>query len=417
MESRRITIIVLSVLIVIALAAAVFIAVKGDSLFGEDDFEPISTGDNGNINVGGYVNEFPTEKPDDVDVNYKMDYLSEDLTQYIKLGEYKGLKVSAYTYEITDAVIEEELELFLEEYADYEHITDRKTAEGDTIVVDYTGLLDGVAFSGGSATNTEITLDQENNGYIPGFIDGMYDVMPGNTVEYEVTFPADYGVETLNGQTVIFRVKVEYILGDYVVPELTDEFVTTTLSETGCGSVSEFMLYFKGYVNDQRKSEVKEQVTDTLLEMLTENSELISLPEESVESRYWYIRQTYENYANTYDMEYSEFLETYVGMTDADIRQDAEKFIFEDLIIYSVIQAEGLELTEEEYAQGLADYAEANKTTAEEFEEYYTKDVIWDALQYRKMIDFVFENAEVEEIISSSEETDEETGDDTVAEE
>ncbi len=128
MNSRKITIIVLSVLIVIALVAAVFIAFKSDSLFGEDDLEPISTGDNGNINNGGYVNEFPTEKPHDVDVNYKMDYLDEDLTKYIKLGEYKGLKVSAYTYEITDAVIEEKLADFLEEYADYEHITNRKTA-------------------------------------------------------------------------------------------------------------------------------------------------------------------------------------------------------------------------------------------------------------------------------------------------
>lgn len=409
MNSRKITIIVLSVLIVLALAAAIFIFIKGDSLFGDDDFEPISTGDNGNIDVGGYVNEFPTAKPDDVDVNYKMDYLSEDLTKYITLGEYKGLKVSAYTYEVTDAIIEEELTAFLEEYADYEHVTDRKTAEGDTIVVDYTGLLDGVAFQGGSANNSEITLDKENNGYIPGFIDGMYDVMPGNTVEYEVTFPADYGVDSLNGQTVIFRVKVEYILGDYITPELTDKFVTETLSDTGCKNVSEFMLYFKGYVNDQRREELKSQVNEQLLTLLTENAELISLPEKAVESRYWYIRQTYENYANTYDMEYAEFLEKNVGKTDADIRKEAEDFIFEDLIIYSVVKAEGLELSEDEYKEGLDEYAEVNKTTAEDFEEYYTKEVVREALQYKKMIDFVFDNADIEEIIQTGDETPEDT--------
>ena len=411
MNSRKITIIVLSVLIVIALAATIFIFIKGDSLFGGDDFKPISTGDkDGNINVGGYVNEFPTEKPDDVDVNYKMDYLSEDLTKYITLGEYKGLKVSAYTYEVTDAIIEEELTTFLEEYADYEQVTDRKTAEGDTIVVDYTGLLDGVAFQGGSATNTEITLNKENNGYIPGFIDGMYDVMPGNTVEYDVTFPADYSLNPdLAGKKTTFKVKVEYILGDYITPELTDEFVTTKLSETGCKNVTEFMLYFKGYVNDQRREELKSQVNEKLLTMLTENTELISLPEKAVESRYWFIRQTYENYANTYDMEYAEFLEKNVGKTDADIRKEAEDFIFEDLIIYSVIKAEGLELSEDEYKAGLDEYAEVNKTTAEDFEEYYTKEVVWEALQYRKMIDFVFDNADIEEIIQTGDETPEDT--------
>ena len=411
MNSRKITIIVLSVLIVLALAAAIFIFIKGDSLFGNDDFEPISTGDkDGNIDVGGYVNEFPTAKPDDVDVNFKMDYLSEDLTKYITLGEYKGLKVSAYTYEITDAIIEEELTTFLEEYSDYEQVTDRKTAEGDTIVVDYTGLLDGVAFQGGSANNSEITLDKENNGYIPGFIDGMYDVMPGNTVEYDVTFPADYSLNPdLAGKKTTFKVKVEYIVGDYITPELTDEFVTGTLSETGCKNVTEFMLYFKGYVNDQRREELKSQVNEKLLTMLTENAELISLPEKAVESRYWFIRQTYENYANTYDMEYAEFLEKNVGKTDADIRKEAEDFIFEDLIIYSIIKAEGLELSEDEYKEGLDEYAEVNKTTAEEFEEYYTKEVVWEALQYKKMIDFVFDNADIEEIIQTGDETPEDT--------
>ena len=92
-----------------------------------------------------------------------------------------------------------------------------------------------------------------------------------------------------------------------------------------------------------------------------------------------------------------------MGKTDADIRKEAEDFIFEDLIIYSVIKAEGLELSEDEYKAGLDEYAEVNKTTAEDFEEYYTKEVVWEALQYRKMIDFVFDNADVEEIIQKNE--------------
>ena len=202
---------------------------------------------------------------------------------------------------------------------------------------------------------------------------------------------------------------MEYIVGDYITPELTDEFVTGTLSETGCKNVTEFMLYFKGYVNDQRREELKSQVNEKLLTMLTENAELISLPEKAVESRYWFIRQTYENYANTYDMEYAEFLEKNVGKTDADIRKEAEDFIFEDLIIYSIIKAEGLELSEDEYKEGLDEYAEVNKTTAEEFEEYYTKEVVWEALQYKKMIDFVFDNADIEEIIQTGDETPEDT--------
>ncbi len=401
MDSRKITVIILSVLVLIAIVFAAVIIVSGGNIFGDDGLVT-TQGSDGNINVGGYENKFPTAKPDGIDVNYRMDYLSEDLTKYVTLGEYKGLKASAKTYEITDALIESELEEFLEEYVTYEEITNRETAEGDTIVVDYTGTLDGVAFSGGSATNAEILLDKDDNGYIPGFIDGMYGVKPGNTVEYPVTFPDDYGEASLAGKEVMFKVKVEYIQGDAKVPELTDKFVSEKLSEYGCKTVEAFMLYFKGYLNDQRNREMREQLDETLLEMLISSSTVAALPETAVESRYWLIRQTYENYANTYDMDYAEFLEKQIGKTDEDLRGEAESYIKEDLVIYAIVKAEGLQLTDKEYTEGLKYYAEQNKTSTEAFEEYYTKEAIWETLQYEKMMDFIVENADVEEIISSA---------------
>ena len=128
----------------------------------------------------------PDAKPEDyipegVDISYQMDYMSEDLTKYITLGQYKGFESEISTYAVDDEYLNERIEKLLEDNAVETKITDRKTAEGDKIYVDYVGTLDGVAFNGGSAQNVEISLTS-NSGYIPGFTDGMYDASLFNAI-------------------------------------------------------------------------------------------------------------------------------------------------------------------------------------------------------------------------------------------
>ena len=152
--------------------------------------------------------------------------LTADMTKYVTLGNYKGLTATETVTPLTDEAFAAELNSYLNSVTIYEKITDRKTQENDTILMDYVGTLDGVAFAGGTAQGQSITLNA-NSGYIAGFAEGLICVTPGQTVALNLTFPTDYHAADLAGKAVVFTVTVHYIQGEKLTPELTDAFITT----------------------------------------------------------------------------------------------------------------------------------------------------------------------------------------------
>lgn len=336
---------------------------------------------------------------DEVDIDYEMDYMNEDLSAYITLGEYKGLSAEISTYKITEEYINEQIEALLESSTETVQVTDRLTAEGDVICVDYSGTLDGVAFDGGTATNQEITLT-ENSGYIPGFAEGMYGVMPGSTVSYEVTFPDEYSPNPdLAGKLTVFTVTVHYI-EEEVVPELNDEFVSKNFGEAGCNTVEEFMTYYKGFLEEQRIETFEEEAALAIWEQIMENTVKISIPQKAVDSLYWSTRTDYESYASMYGMTYEDFLAQAVGMTDETMIKYSEEYIFEDLVVYSLIKAEGLEVTDEEYASGVKVLAVEYEMDEEEFLETFEENDIKNVLRWRKLLDAIYSWSNITEKVA-----------------
>lgn len=331
-----------------------------------------------------------TPIPDGVDINYVMDYMNEDLDAYVALGEYKGLSVEVESYDVTDEYVDTKVGELLESMAETEKVTDRKTAEGDTVNVDYVGTLDGEAFKGGTASGAELKLASDS-GYIPGFAEGMYDVMPGESFSYNVTFPEDYKHSTeLAGKEVTFTVTVNYILGDKIVPELNDDFVKANFGSEGCNTVDEFMTYYKGYLEKQRDDSVKSSAESKVWEQIMNNATVISLPEKAVDAMYWATRTQYEQSAVGYGMTYEQFMQTYVGGTDEDFRTYCEDYIKEDVVIYQIVKAEGLAVTDEEYAEGVKNFASDYSVTEEELVERYTETRIKSVMQWNKLMDAVY---------------------------
>lgn len=336
--------------------------------------------------------------PEGIDVTYSMDYMNEDLTVYVTLGEYKEISASVSTYVVDDEYLDEKIGVILEDAAAPAQITGRKTAEGDTICVDYVGTLDGVAFGGGSAENVSINL-VENSGYIPGFTDGMYDVMPGETVSYDVTFPEEYSLNPdLAGKKTVFTVTVHYIEGEDVVPELNDDFVKTYYSSAGCETVAQFKAYYKNLLEEERLEAFKEDALGIVWESIVGNATTIELPGRAVDAFYWNTRSKMSAYCAAYGMTYEEYL-AYYNKTDAEQRKAAEDYIKEDIVIYSIVKAEGLELTEEEFNAELAAYCEANDLTEEYVIETYTEEQVRSVFQWNKLMDAVYEWSNITEVI------------------
>jgi trigger factor len=323
--------------------------------------------------------------PEGIDINYQMDYMSENLEKYITLGQYKGFESEVSTYAVNDEYVNERIDEILEEKAEPTKITDRKTAKGDIIYVDYVGTLDGVAFQGGTAENVEISLT-ENSGYIPGFTDGMYDVMPGETVSYEVTFPADYHSNDLAGKLTVFTVTVHYIVGDAVIPELNDAFVSENYGNEGCNTVEDFKIYLKAQLEDERKEQVKDDFAEDIWAMIMEDVTVIELPQDAIDSLYWLNRANYEAYAAHQGMSYDTFLSKYIGQTDEQLLEYAENYIKEDIVIYSIVKTENLEITNEELTEEIAKFCVQYEMTEEELIETYGEERIMSVIQWNKLM-------------------------------
>ncbi len=312
----------------------------------------------------------------------EMDLMNTDLTKYVRLGQYKGIKITVEVPELTEEEFNESITKLLTDNGDYAHVTDRASVPGDTVNIDFEGYMDGVKFEGGTAAGQSIELS-ENSGYIEGFADGLISVMPGTTVTLNLTFPTDY-YEDYAGKAVIFNVKVNYIQGDFIVPELDDAFVTK-YSEGKYTTVESFREYYRGKVEADLAAAAESEAYTELWQLVIGNAEILEYPEQQLKYYYNAQKSQYESYAASNNVDYATIL-SYMGVTEESMNESAKTYVKEDLVFYSIIKAENLSISDDEYKSGVEKYAELAGATAAQLEAYYGKDLIiqnllWDEVQ------------------------------------
>ncbi len=349
----------------------------------------VGTSDNGDTpTISGTSSDFT---PVDAE---PYDYMANDLTGFIKLGEYTGLSVTKESAVLTDEEFEDEIDAMLDSYSYYETVTDRQVEEGETVLADYSGYLDGVQFDGGTATNQTITA-ASGTGYIEGFAEAFIGQMPGVEFDFDVTFPADYGNADLAGKEVTFVCTIHSIQGDeLIVPELTDEFVAETF---GYNNVEEFNILFRDSVEKQKAYYVESNMYSELWLQVVDNAEVLGYPETEVDRIYSERRTMYEEYAGYYGVDYETFLTNYAGMTDSDLYAESEKYVKEDLVMYQLIKDLNFELTDAEYAEGMAFFAEYYGATEEELKSYYGEDTIRTTILWQALMEKIAETAVITE--------------------
>lgn len=321
-----------------------------------------------------------------------MDLTTADLSAYLTLGNYKGITAEEKATLLTDEEFEAEFTSYISGIPMYEKITDRPAERGDTLIMDYVGKLNGVAFAGGTAQNRSIELS-ENSGYIDGFADGLIGVTPGSTVDLTLTFPTDYHSADLAGKTVVFTVKVHYIQGEIITPELTDAFITK-FTDGDYTSVEAFRTFYREYLDAEALEQAHTQALNTLWGTVMENTTFHKIPDEQTAYYYDQLRAKYQSYAASYGMTYETILSLY-GLTDEDLKTQAEDYAKQDLVFYAIVKAEGLTITEEEYLTGLSIYAMGAGAAAAELEAYYGRDYIIESLLWDEMMETLYRNANI----------------------
>lgn len=232
----------------------------------------------------------------EVKVSDRPDYVGfEDLVieDYVTLPEYASMTVQAEKPEVTDEVIENYINRnILTAYP----VTDRAVAQGDAVTIDYVGKKDGVAFDGGTAEGYVLNIGSGN--FIEGFEDGLIGVMPGETVDLNLTFPENYHAEELAGADVVFTVTVHDIQESTDYENVTQEQLA--LMENGYKSKEDIWENAEKEVEESAEATYQSNITDAIIEKLMEESTFTSVPEYLVEEEL----QNYNTYMETICMNY-----------------------------------------------------------------------------------------------------------------
>lgn len=300
-------------------------------------------------------------------------------SDYVTLGQYNGLALSSLP---TDEVIETQTKLVYFSYITPEDgIKDRAVELGDVANIDYEGKKDGVAFEGGTAQGTNLTIGSGQ--FIDGFEEGLIGVMPGDTVDLNLTFPDYYGNVELAGQDVVFTVKVNFIaeMEDGPVGNIGIQDVT---------NVAELRNYVKDYLNYQSQSDIMNEITNIIIN----NATFEELPEELLARyRQMYI-EIYDEEAAQYSMDAVSYVEQYNYNYEELLSQSAENDTKRVLVIQAIADAEGLNISDEDLDSRLESLAQARGTTVDElYTEGYTRETYRETYCYGDVMQYLLSNA------------------------
>lgn len=329
------------------------------------------------------------------------DYTALD---YVTLGEYKGLTIEEQSTEVTDEEIQDEIEYNVQLADALESVTEGAVQEGDTANIDYEGKLDGEAFDGGTAKGYDLVIG--SGSFIDGFEDGLVGVSVGETVDLPLTFPENYGSDELAGQDVVFTVTVNEIKR---MPELSDELVSQ-ISDGEYADVASYTEYIRGNLEADKESQKEVLMKSDLLTQVANICEINDYPQEMVDFGMNNMETYYKSMAEAYEMEFADFLSTFLGMTEDEFSEQAEEAVKQnlqqELYLKAISEAEGLEVSDEDYAAGCEEYAQQyGYSTADELVAAYGEDTIRVSLLQEKVLDFLLDNAVIEVETESESET------------
>lgn len=287
----------------------------------------------------------------------------------ITIKQYKGLEITETVLAVTDEDVEMSIESTLQTLSTKTDITDRPAQEGDSVVIDYEGKLDGVAFDGGTATDQTIEIGAGM--YIPGFEEGIIGHNIGDTFDVNVTFPEDYQATDLAGKAVVFTMTLHSIQ-EINVPELTEDLLPQ-LSETA-KTIKEYKAEVRKQLEESNQASADSAMEEAIWQKLLENCVVSKYPDGQVEEFVANVEAQFSAYAAQNNMTAEELFKMYYGMTPEDYVKNSVKM---EYAIELIAEKEKLTLTVEEYDKGLEEYAMSNGyETAEEAEEAMGRDTI-----------------------------------------
>ncbi|MCR5482511.1 MAG: trigger factor [Clostridia bacterium] len=325
-----------------------------------------------------------------------------DLSQYVELGDYKGIEVTKQDVSVTDDEVRAEIDLRREAAYTTEAAVSGVVEEGDTVNIDYAGKVDGKEVANATAKGRELEIG--SGSFIDGFEDGLIGVAVGETKVLNLTFPDPYPQNAdIAGKPVEFTVTVNSRIIKHV-PEYDMDFVK---SVSDCKSIKEYEKSVKEDLIAKNEDSARTDMENQIMGTLIADSNVKKYPEKEV---------------NDYKAKQQEYIESYaayMGTTLDDMLQktnttkedfekgmteSAQQQVAQEMIIVAIARAENIEVSSSEYEDGVNDllekqgYAskeEFEKANSVSFEDYAGKETLELLILLDKVMDFLIDSAKV----------------------
>ena len=311
----------------------------------------------------------------------------------IEISDYKGLKAPKAVKEITDEDIDKQIDMIRKKNARIVSVEDRAAQLDDEVIIDFEGFFGDEAFEGGKGVDHPLRLGSGQ--FIPGFEDQIVGHNIGDEFDVNVKFPEDYQMTDYAGKDATFKVKLKAISYEEL-PEINDDLVKDA---TEFDTVAEYRDDIRTKLEDAAVKQADASFENTLMNALIAKVDS-PIPNCMYEQRIDALMRTFEQQLQAHGMDLKLYFQ-YTGM-DADsfretYRDRAENEVKLRLALEKIAELEGIEATEEDINNGLAELAAANNIDVEMVKRFIPLDDYATDIKVQKAVEFVKENAVVDD--------------------
>lgn len=311
----------------------------------------------------------------------------------VKLGDYKGLEVSVeLSKEVTDADVEARLAASQNNLAELV-VKEDVAANDDTVVIDFSGSVDGVEFEGGKASNHSLELGSGQ--FIPGFEEQLVGTKAGDEVEVKVTFPEDYQAADLAGKDAIFATTVHEVKTKEV-PELDDELAKDIDEEVE--TLYELKEKFRKELTEQKAEAFDDAVETAAIAAAVAAAEIVEIPEEMIHEE---VHRAMNEFLGGMQQQgiSPEMYFQITGQNEDDLRKqyeaDADKRVRTNLVVETIAAAEDFATSDEEVEAEIADLAAQYNMPVEQVKSLLPVDMLKHDIAVKKAVDLITSSAVV----------------------
>lgn len=310
----------------------------------------------------------------------------------VTLGDYKGIEVEKKEAEVSEEEITAEIDKAREANSRLITIEDRATEDGDTVIIDFDGYVDGKQFEGGYAEDYTLVLGSHS--FIDNFEDQLVGKNLGEDVEVNVTFPEEYHVDELKGKPALFKVKIKEIQKKEL-PELDDDFAQDV---SDFDTLDEYKADVEKKILENKENQIKREQEDQIIEKIIENAQM-EIPQQMIAAQTRQMTQEFAQRLQSQGLSLEQYMQ-FTGLTPQKMMEDLEpqalKRIQSRLVLEAVVAAENIEASDEEIDKELENMASMYQMEIDKLKELIGDDEkkqIGVDLAVQKAVEFVVKEA------------------------